>query len=94
MRVRAMLDRSEVTGGDRAPLLRRRWAALGTLVVAIGSLAAVFGATVTATRTASTSLRELATSASQIATNLQLALQHEDDLVVSAAAYFLDSQTR
>ena len=92
MRLRSKPDRSGVALVESTPLRRRRWAALGALVVAIGSIGAVFGAAAAANSASSASRRNVATSASEIATNLQLALQHEHDLVISAAAFLLGSQ--
>jgi diguanylate cyclase (GGDEF)-like protein len=90
-RLSAPVRRGETLAGS-TPLRKRRWAALGALVVVLGSVGAVVGAAVAANSAASASRRDLATSTSQISTNLQLALQHEHDLVISTAAFFLDSR--
>jgi diguanylate cyclase (GGDEF)-like protein len=92
MRLPSAPYRRGVTPAESTPFRMRRWASLGALVVVLGSVGAVFGAAAAANNDATASRRGLATSTSQIATNLQLALQHEHDLVISAAAFFLDSE--
>jgi diguanylate cyclase (GGDEF)-like protein len=75
---------------DPTPLRTRPWLAAGALVIALGTLATVFGANAVAANAAQSSRRAQVVAASGIAANLQLVLQHEHDLVVSASAFFLD----
>jgi diguanylate cyclase (GGDEF)-like protein len=72
-------------------LRRRPWLVAGALVIAIGTAGALFGANAVATSSAQSSLRTQSAAAAGIASNLQLVLQREHDLVVSASAFFLNS---
>src|ERR1700722_11901325 len=70
---------------------RRPWFAAGALVIAIGTVGALYGANAVATSSAQGARRAQSVAAAGIAANLQLVLQHEHDLVVSASAFFLNS---
>jgi diguanylate cyclase (GGDEF)-like protein len=91
-----VIKRAALTGeGARSleptALRRRPWLSAGALVIAIGTLGAVYGANAVATSSAQSSRRTQSAAAAGIASNLQLVLQHEHDLVVSAGAFFLNS---
>jgi diguanylate cyclase (GGDEF)-like protein len=79
-----------VAGGEsRSPVGRTRsgWAVATVLLVLAGLLAAVFGARAVARSDAEKARLSFHLASAEIASNLQLALQHEEDLVVSASAY-------
>jgi diguanylate cyclase (GGDEF)-like protein len=68
---------------------RRRWWIVAVIVMIIGSTAASFGNRALV-RTMNESSRQLFVTSSQtIASTLQLALQHEQDLVTTTGAYFV-----
>ena len=63
------------------------WAAVAVALVAGGTLAAVLGARAVASSEASKARLAFHLSSSEIASTLTLAIQHEEDLVVSASAF-------
>jgi diguanylate cyclase (GGDEF)-like protein len=65
----------------------RRGAWIALVVVALGSVASVLGANAVARSDASKARLGFHLSSAEIASTLQLALQHEEDLVSSASAY-------
>ena len=78
------------------PLERRRrrrtfWAAAGTLMVAIGTTGAILTANSVARDAAQNSHQSFVTSSAEIASTLKLAIQHEQDLIVSAAGFVAGS---
>jgi diguanylate cyclase (GGDEF)-like protein len=91
------LTKRAIPAGRDAPSLepsapgRRPWLAAGALVIAIGTVGALYGANAVAASSAQGARRTQSVAASSIAGNLQLVLQHEHDLVVSASAFFLNS---
>ncbi len=75
------------TGGA----LRGRWACLAVLLVALGSVAAVLGARSVAHSDYNSQRLASRFGAAQVALTLKLAIQHEEDLVVSGRAYVAGS---
>jgi diguanylate cyclase (GGDEF)-like protein len=63
------------------------WAAITGLLVIAGTLAAVLGAQAVARSDADKARLSFHLSSAEIASTLKLAIQHEEDLVVSASAY-------
>jgi len=63
------------------------WAAASVLLVIAGVLAAVFGAQAVARSDADKAKLSFHLTSAEIASTLKLAIQHEEDLVVSASAY-------
>ena len=90
LRKRATRSGKDAPALEPTPLRRRPWLAAGAAVLAVGTICAVYGANSVAAGAAQRSRRTLSVAAAGIATNLQLVLQHEHDLVVSAGAFFLD----
>src|SRR5271165_2352752 len=81
------------TGGARrlTPVGRVRtgvWAAVAALLVLAGGLASVLGARAVAVSDADQARLAFHLASAEIASTLKLALQHEEDLVVSAGAFF------
>jgi diguanylate cyclase (GGDEF)-like protein len=74
-------------GGTRAPPRRTRWIAAAALLVAVGSASSVFGAAVVAHSASQQHHLAFVSSSTEVASTLQLALQHEQDLVVNAGAF-------
>ncbi len=72
---------------------RRRpiWLAVSTLVVVVGAVASIFGATALARDDQQRSRQAFVSSSTEIASKLKVALGHEQDLVLSASAYFLSN---
>ncbi|NNN09450.1 MAG: hypothetical protein HKL85_09705 [Acidimicrobiaceae bacterium] len=76
---------AETKGGH---LGRRYLSIVVTLLLAlVGTIGATFGANAVAHNSAEKARQAFTTSSSQIASTLQLAIQHENDLVVSAGAF-------
>ena len=69
------------------------WLAMAALLALGGTVGAVFAATAVGNNAHRESRRSFAASSAQVASTLQLAIQHEEDLVVSDSAYFLNNQT-
>ncbi len=63
------------------------WAAVTALLVIGGALAAIFGAKAVARSDADKARLGFHLATAEIASTLKLAIQHEEDLVVSASAY-------
>ena len=85
-----MRDSTTGTTGHRwAPVRprRTRWIVAAALLVAVGSASSVFGAAVVARSAGQQSHQAFVSSSREVASTLQLALQHEQDLVVSAGAF-------
>src|SRR5687767_9831156 len=78
--------------GTRGPGTGRKWILVAIAAAVIGSI----GATVAAARVArSASDRErqqFETSSAEVASTLQLAIQHEEDLIVNARAFLADDR--
>ena len=75
---------SEATGRSR---LHNVWIGVAALLVVGGAAGAAFAANSVALGDAQRSRQAFERSSGQIASTLQLAIQHEDDLIVSGAAY-------
>src|ERR1700722_12401762 len=70
--------------------MRRRrttWAVGAALLIALGTTGAVFGASAIARNNAQKSHQVFATSSAEIASTLKLAIQHEQDMIVSAGGF-------
>ena len=72
---------------DRRERDRRRWTALATLLVAAGLAGAVFLAQRDTDSSSSEARIAFRSSATSVASALRLAIQHEEDLIVSGAAF-------
>jgi diguanylate cyclase (GGDEF)-like protein len=71
---------------------RRRtkvWLGVATTVLIVGALTTVFSARSIASNDAATSLRTFRTTSVEIASTLQLAIQHEEDLIVAAKGFVI-----
>ena len=91
-------DRSEstVNAGSRAIAASRRlrvWALVATLVVAAGIVGAAFAASSVAGSNADQSRQAFTETSGEVASTLQLAVQREQDLAVSAGGFFLGKPT-
>jgi hypothetical protein len=73
------------------PHRNRVWLCLVSLLVIVGSVGSVFGASAVAHNALVSGNQQFATSSADIAADLQLSIQHEMDLVVSAQAFVLDN---
>jgi diguanylate cyclase (GGDEF)-like protein len=69
----------------------RAWLAAALAVVIVGSACAVFTASSVGGNAANQSRRNLTTSSAEIGSTLQLAIQHQEDLVVSAGALVVEN---
>jgi diguanylate cyclase (GGDEF)-like protein len=83
-------DRRAVEGAARR---LRVWLVVATLVATVGAGSAQFAAESVARHAAEQSQRQLASTAAQIASTLQLALQHEQDLIISTSAFVAGNPT-
>jgi diguanylate cyclase (GGDEF)-like protein len=72
---------------------RRAWLAFTVLLVAVGAAASILGAQAVGRSDASKARLSFHLSSAEIASTLQLALQHEEDLVTAASA-FVTSEDR
>ena len=70
---------------------RRFWMVLGSLLVLAGAFGSVFAANAIGRSGAEKSQKAFASASVQIAATLKLALQHEEDLVISAHTLLLDN---
>jgi diguanylate cyclase (GGDEF)-like protein len=79
------------SAGTRAGGLKRSqmWVVLAALVAVGGVVGAAFGAGSVARNDADKSRKSLERSSAEVASTLQLAVQHENDLVVDAGGYVL-----
>ena len=76
--------------GSRHAQRSRSWVGFGVLaavLATLGALAAVFAATSVAEANADRAQKSFEQSATEMASTLDLAIQHQNDLVVNAAAY-------
>ncbi|HLI56377.1 MAG TPA: CHASE domain-containing protein, partial [Actinomycetota bacterium] len=81
-----------VEGPDEQRRSRRTiWAAGAVLVVLLGSAGSVFAASAVARNNSQKSGDEFKDSSAQVASTLKLSIQHEQDLVVSAAGFVVSS---
>ena len=78
---------AEADSRSRVARARSGWAVAAVLLVLAGLLAAVLGARAVARSDADKARLSFHLASAEIASNLQLALQHEEDLVISASAY-------
>ncbi len=70
---------------------RTVWLSLAALIVFLGSLGAIFGSLAVARSDLQQSRQSFSTTSVEIASTLQLAIQHEQDLSFSAAAYVIEN---
>jgi hypothetical protein len=68
---------------------RRRWLAVTACVVGGGMIVAALAAGAVAGRDADRSRQVFVSSSAAVTSTLQLAIQHEEDLVVNAGAFIL-----
>ena len=71
---------------------RYLWLTAATVVVLLGAIGSVLGAWVIARSDGQRSHQTFITSSEEIASTLKLAIQHEQDLAVSAGAFFVGNQ--
>jgi len=71
----------------------RMWSAVAAAVLVGGTIAAVFAAEAVAGSNADQSRRQFTATAAAVTSTLQLAIQHENDLVVNEAALVADNPT-
>jgi diguanylate cyclase (GGDEF)-like protein len=69
------------------------WLAAALALLTLGAAGSLFGALLIAHASGSSSRQNLRSSARQIAATLQLAIQHEDDLIVSASGFLVNDPT-
>jgi signal transduction histidine kinase len=79
----------EPDAAKRSRLGARRWIVGAAVVVALGSAAAVYAAHAVARSDTQRSQRALVANSADVASKLRLALQHEDDLVISTSAFLV-----
>ena len=72
---------------------RRTWTAVAVLVLAAGTAGSAMAASSLATRDADRARAAFASSASHVASTLQLAIQHEEDLIYGAAGFVAENPT-
>ena len=72
---------------ERSRFAGNRWLAAGAAIVLLGVAGSVLAARAVARSDEQTSQRALATSSANVVSRLQLALQHEEDLVVDVGAF-------
>ena len=83
---------TELPNGRKArPMASRRglWLAAAALLVLIGTTASVLGSAALAATDRRQSRQDFVSSSTQIASTLRLAIQHEQDLAVSVAGFFI-----
>jgi diguanylate cyclase (GGDEF)-like protein len=78
-------------GPDHKSLRRGFWIAIAVVVVALGSLGAFLGAGNLSNSDVQQAHANLQTSTAEIASALNLAIQHEQDLAISAGAYIVEN---
>ena len=78
-------------GTDRKSLRRSFWIAIAIVVVALGSLGAFLGADTLSNSDVQQAHADLQTSTAEIASALNLAIEHEQDLAISAGAYIVEN---
>ncbi len=69
----------------------RVWGVLGVLLVLAGSVGSLFASLGVAHSAAITSRKAFVASSREISSTLQLAIQHEEDLIISAAGFIVGS---
>jgi diguanylate cyclase (GGDEF)-like protein len=70
---------------------RHLWFAAAACMVVVGSIGSFFAGNVVARNNAQAARQSFVTSSEEIASTLKLAIQHEQDLVVNASAFFVRS---
>jgi diguanylate cyclase (GGDEF)-like protein len=83
-------SRPQAGEGTRSPR-NRAWVGLAMLVALAGILGTLLAAHAVANADATHSRQALTASSGEVASTLQLGIQREQDLVISAAAFFLDN---
>jgi diguanylate cyclase (GGDEF)-like protein len=74
---------------DLMYLRRHLWLVAAACTVVVGSIGSFFAGNVVARNDAQTAHQSFVTSSEEIASTLKLAIQHEQDLVVNAGAFFV-----
>ena len=67
----------------------RTWLAISVSIVLVGSIGSVLGAQAVARNDGQKAHQAAVTTSVEIASTLRLAIQHEQDLAVSSAAFFV-----
>src|ERR1700736_5464922 len=85
-------DTTTLSGSDVVVVgnSRRRlpmWRAAAVVLLVVGTVGAVVAAAAVASNDTDRSRREFQTSSVEVASTLQLAIQHEQDLIVSAGGF-------
>ena len=86
-RDRRTTSKTREQDSDRSVPRLRSWAAMVSLVVLVGVVGSVVGARVEARNDSLRSREASFATSTAIASKLELAMQHEQDLVVTAAAF-------
>src|SRR5471030_2743362 len=82
------MTRRRPPGADaRSRLTGRGWIAGAVLVVVLGTIGSVFAARVVARNDREDSRRTLVASSAELTSRVRLAIQHEQDLVISTSAF-------
>jgi len=68
---------------------RHLWSVAAACMVVVGSIGSLFAGNIVARNDAQTARQLFVTSSGEIASTLKLAIQHEQDLVVNAGAFFV-----
>jgi diguanylate cyclase (GGDEF)-like protein len=71
------------------PLRRRRWEAIAVSLVVVGTMTSFLLASALANDASDKSAKSFESASDEIASGLQLAIEHEQDLVISAGALFI-----
>jgi diguanylate cyclase (GGDEF)-like protein len=87
VRVRARGARGQSDPAARSQSRRGLWVAIAVVLALVGTVASVLGARAIARSDADKGRLAFHLSSSEIASTLKLAIQHEEDLVVSASAF-------
>src|ERR1039458_120846 len=84
------VSRTERLGGVKrlAPGRKRAWAAAALLCVAVGAVGSVLGAHAVARTDAAKARQAFPRTSAGLASTLKLAIQHEEDLIISASTFF------
>ena len=69
----------------------RLWLTVAVVIVLVGALGSIWASSVVARNDAQTSRQNFRATVLEIASTLKLAIQHEQDLVVNAGAFFVQS---
>jgi diguanylate cyclase (GGDEF)-like protein len=91
-RVHMRWSRSAASGDEvSTPSVRRRaWSLVGVALVAVGAVGSAYAAIGVSRNATAKGQKAFATSAVEIAATLKLAIQHEDDFVVSGETFVLE----